>query len=227
MRVARRCLFSYASLVKNSLSLRAPIYSWHVLRILRTFAIAFALASGIAEIRAAPQAVASATPTVTKVEPPTWWIGLTPEVMLLVSGHNLEATHSACNLPSVVVERTQSTAGGDYLFVWLKIGANTKSGTAVCRVTTPTGTVSFELPLAARTPTLGKFQGLSPDDVIYLIMSDRFANGDPTNDEPPEAPGSHDRSKPRAYHGGDLRGIREHLPYLKDQASQRSGSLPS
>jgi glycosidase len=52
--------------------------------------------------------------------------------------------------------------------------------------------------------------------VIYLIMPDRFANGDPTNDEPEGAPGSHDRSKARAYHGGDLRGIREHLDYLKN-----------
>src|SRR2546430_16418124 len=75
---------------------------------------------------------------------------------------------------------------------------------------------SFEFPLVARAPTLGKFQGLSTEDVIYLIMPDRFANGDPTNDEPAEAPGSHDRAKPRAYHGGDLRGIQNHLAYLKD-----------
>jgi glycosidase len=52
--------------------------------------------------------------------------------------------------------------------------------------------------------------------VIYLIMPDRFANGDPTNDEPSEFKGSHDRANPRAYHGGDLRGIKSHLPYLKD-----------
>jgi glycosidase len=155
-------------------------------------------------------------PIVTKVEPPSWWINLTPEVMLLLSGHHLEATHVVCNLPSVLVERTQATAGGDYLFVWLKIVSDTKSGTAVCRVTTPTGTTSFELPLAARAMKLGKFQGLAQEDVIYLIMPDRFANGDPTNDEPADAPGTHDRSNPRAYHGGDLRGIREHLPYLKD-----------
>jgi len=137
-------------------------------------------------------------------------------VMLLLSGHDLEATHVACNLPTLRVSRTQATAGGNYLFVWLKIGADTKSGTAVCRVTAPKGTTSFELPLAARAPTLRRFQGLSQDDVMYLIMPDRFANGDPTNDEPAEAPGSHDRSKPRAYHGGDLRGIQNHLPYLKD-----------
>src|SRR6266852_4504205 len=101
-------------------------------------------------------------------------------------------------------------------FCLAKIGADTKSGTAVCRITAPKGTTSFELPLAARARMLGKFQGLSQDDVMYLIMPDRFANGDPTNDEPAEAPGSHDRSKPRAYHGGDLRGIQNHLGYLKD-----------
>jgi len=135
---------------------------------------------------------------------------------LLLSGHNLEATRVVCNLPSLLVERTQATAAGRYLFVWLKIGADAKSGTAVCRITTPTGTTSFELPVAARAMKLGKFQGLSQEDVIYLLMPDRFANGDPTNDEPEEARGTHDRGNPRAYHGGDLRGIREHLTYLKD-----------
>ncbi|MCU1240227.1 MAG: alpha amylase [Candidatus Acidoferrum typicum] len=136
--------------------------------------------------------------------------------MLLLSGRNLEATGVTCNLQDLGVERTQATAGGNYLFVWLKLGSELKSGTAVCRINTPTGATSFELPLAAREPTIHRFQGVTPSDVLYLIMPDRFANGDPTNDEPAESPGSHDRSKPRAYHGGDLRGIREHLDYLKD-----------
>ena len=155
-------------------------------------------------------------PVITKIEPPSWWINLKPDVMLLLSGRNLEATRVMCNLPSVVVERTQATSGGDYLFVWLKIGAETKSGTAVCRLRTPTGTTSFELPLTARAMKLGRFQGLSQEDVIYLIMPDRFANGDPTNDEPADARRMHDRSNARAYHGGDLRGVRERLPYLKE-----------
>ena len=135
---------------------------------------------------------------------------------MLLSGRNLEATGVACNLPNLIVERTESAAGGNYLFVWLKLGAELKSGTAVCRINTQSGSASFELALSAREQTIHKFQGLTPEDVIYLIMPDRFANGDATNDEPAEAPGSHDRSKARAYHGGDLRGIREHLDYLKD-----------
>lgn len=164
----------------------------------------------------AQQAANESAPSITKVEPPNWWVGLTPEVMLVLSGHELEATHVECNLSTLRVSRTQATAGGSYLFIWLKIGTETKSGTAVCRITAPKGTTSFELPLAARAPTLGKFQGLSQDDAMYLIMPDRFANGDPANDEPAEAKGSYDRSKPRAYHGGDLRGIQNHLQYLKD-----------
>lgn len=155
-------------------------------------------------------------PVVKKVEPPNWWAGLTPEVMLLIYGKNLTVTHATCNLQDVSVSRTQSSAGGDYLFVWLKLGSGLKSGTAVCRITTSHGQASFELPIAARRQTLGRNQGLSLDDVLYLIMPDRFANSDPTNDEPAEFPGSFDRGKPRAWHGGDLHGVEQHLGYLKE-----------
>jgi len=155
-------------------------------------------------------------PVVNKVEPPNWWVGLTPELLLLLSGKNLEATHAGCNLPEVVVSRTQSSSGGSYLFMWLKFAPGLKSGTAVCRILTTHGEASFELPIAARKQLLGRNQGLSLDDVIYLIMPDRFSNADPTNDEPSEFKGSHDRANPHAYHGGDLRGIKAHLPYLKE-----------
>jgi neopullulanase len=215
--VASLLISPYAFPVKKTL---APVCNFTVDRILRLF-LCFLCAAGFAcgdsDALGRPQQVDKEVgPAVAKVEPPSWWVGLTPEVMLLLSGHDLDATHVACNLPTLRVARTQSTAGGKYLFVWLKIMAGAQSGTAVCRITAPKGATSFELPLAARAPTLGKFQGLSQDDVMYLIMPDRFANGDPTNDEPAEAPGSHDRSKPRAYHGGDLKGIQKHLSYLKD-----------
>jgi glycosidase len=176
-------------------------------------ALAFPTAARQGPTQSVPDAYA---PVVAKVEPPNWWIRLTPDLMLLLSGRNLQATGVDCNLPQIIVQRTQSTHDGDYLFVWLKFGANLQSGTAVCRITTPRGQASFELPLSARKPTLGRFQGLTQSDVLYLIMPDRFADGDPANDAPPEFPGSHDRSKPRAWHGGDLRGIRDHLDYLKD-----------
>jgi glycosidase len=215
--VASWCFFTYAFGVKQfSPLLRRRLHEHFLARVFPLILLLLAKGNDSA-LKAGPQQTANdAAPIVTKVEPPNWWVGLTPELLVLVSGRDLEATHVSCNLATLTVARTQATAGGKYLFVWLKIGADTKTGTAVCRITAPKGTTSFELPLAARAATLGKFQGLSKDDVMYLIMPDRFANGDPTNDEPAEAPGSHDRAKPRAYHGGDLRGIKNHLPYLKE-----------
>jgi glycosidase len=215
--VASWCFFPYAFGVKQfSPLLRRRLHEHFLARVFLLILLLLAKGNDAA-LKAGPQQTANdAAPIVTKVEPPNWWVGLTPELLVLVSGRDLEATHVSCNLATLTVARTQATAGGKYLFVWLKIGADTKTGTAVCRITAPKGTTSFELPLAARAATLGKFQGLSKDDVMYLIMPDRFANGDPTNDELAEAPGSHDRAKPRAYHGGDLRGIKNHLPYLKE-----------
>lgn len=213
----RRTVFAYAFAVTTPFPSAREHFRKHHSRPRLLFTLA-CLLSAFGAARGAPpqQTGLDRTARVTKIEPPNWWVGFTPEVMLLLSGQDLQATHVSCNLPTLRVSRTQAAAGGRYLFVWLRIGADTKPGTAVCRITAPKGTTSFELPLAARAPTLGRFQGLSAGDVIYLIMPDRFANGDPANDEPAEAPGSHDRSNPRAYHGGDLRGIRNHLAYLKD-----------
>jgi glycosidase len=190
---------------------RVPAYHLAFVLTLLSAALFWPPRPALAQENASPDA-----PSISKVEPPNWWVNLTPDVMLLLTGKNLQVTHANCNLPDVIVSRTQSMADGHYLFVWLRLNPNLKSGTAICRVTTPKGQTSFELPLAARKQILARNQGLSLDDVIYLIMPDRFANGDPTNDEPKEFPGSHDRAKPRAWHGGDLRGVQDHLAYLKD-----------
>jgi len=58
---------------------------------------------------------AATAPVVKKVEPPNWWIGLTPDLMVLLSGQRLQATKVACNLPDVIVGQTEATQGGDYL----------------------------------------------------------------------------------------------------------------
>ena len=162
-----RTVFAYAFAV-TEFSSRHHFQKHHFHRsLLLTIAC---LLSWVGPARGAPpqQNPLGSTVKVTKIEPPNWWVGFTPEVMLLLSGQDLEATHVSCNLPTLPVSRTQATAGGKYLFVWLKIGVGTKPGTAVCRITAPKGTTSFELPLAARAATLGRFQGLSADDVIYL-----------------------------------------------------------
>ena len=162
-------------------------------------------------------AVASAqAPVVRKIEPPNWWVHLTPELTLLVTGENLSQAQVESHTRNLEVVSTEGSANGHYLFIRLRIDPSLKAGTAQLRLHTPLGSTDVQLPLSARVDAPGHFDGISRDDVIYLIMPDRFADGDPGNDQPPGSSGVYDRSNPMAYHGGDLRGVREHLGYLHD-----------
>jgi glycosidase len=165
-----------------------------------------------------PAAVlAAAPPQVTKVEPPNWWIGhsINP-VRLLIRGHNLDGAHITANSPDLEVGLTRVNAAGTYAFVDVSIARTAKPGPHPLRMVTTAGEASVSFEVLEPLPRAGRFQGFSPDDIIYLIMPDRFANGDPSNDDPAISRGLFDRKKPRYYHGGDLQGIIDHLPYIKD-----------
>jgi glycosidase len=161
------------------------------------------------------------SPTITKVDPPNWFIGL-PSPMLLIKGEHLQSAKVSTTFPGVHVARTQgqrtgtSSDGGDYLFVWLDVAPDARAGNVPIRVNTPSGRTDFSFPITKRRPLADGFRGFDGNDVIYLIMPDRFADGDPSNNAPLSSPNSYDRNDPRAYHGGDLRGIAQHLDYLKD-----------
>ena len=158
-------------------------------------------------------------PIISRIDPPNWWIGL-PNPMVLLTGKNLEQAKVSINAPGVRILRTSQGRNGHYLFVWLSIAKSAVPGEIPMLVTTAKGKQEAHWRLDRRNPAgitaRGNqgFNGFRPDDVIYLIMPDRFADGDPTNNFP--ASGTYDRTQPRAYHGGDLRGIEQHLPYLKD-----------
>jgi glycosidase len=113
-------------------------------------------------------------------------------------------------------DRLTFSATGTHLFLDLTIPAQTPPGTYSLRLSNPEGAAEARFSIVAPLPAPGRFQGFSPDDVVYLLTPKRFANGDSTNDDPPVSRGMHDRAKPRYYHGRDFRGIADHLPYLKD-----------
>jgi glycosidase len=156
------------------------------------------------------------SPVVHKIEPPNWWVNFTPELTLLLTGENLSGAKVESETQNLDVLGTEASANGHYLFVRLKMSSALAPGIAQLRLRTPSGSTDIQLPLEARADSRGRFEGFSQDDVIYLIMPDRFADGDPANDHPPGSNGVYDRSRPGAYHGGDLRGVREHLDYLHD-----------
>ena len=156
-----------------------------------------------------------ARPVVTKVEPPNWWAShsLNP-VRLLIYGSGLQgATVTATR--GLHTSRASVNDAGTYVFVDVTIPRGAAPGEYPLQIRTEDGIANAPFRLDAPLPARRRFQGFSPDDVIYLIMVDRFADGDPSNDDPAISRGLFDRGKPRYYHGGDLQGIIDHLPYLK------------
>ena len=121
-------------------------------------------------------------PVVTKVEPPNWWAGhcINP-VRLLVRGEHLGGAAVAC--PAALrCGKTTVNAAGSYVFVDVNVPAGTKSGAYPIRVKTTAGETRFDFTVSPALPKAGRFAGFDANDVMYLIMPDRFANGDPSND---------------------------------------------
>ena len=158
----------------------------------------------------------SGAPTVSKIDPPNWWTHLTPELTLLLTGQNLSGARVESAAHGIEILDSQPSANGHYLFLHLKLAADLAAQKAAFRLHATSGSTAFELPLLQREANPTNFEGFTRDDVIYLIMPDRFADGDASNDQPPHSTGKYDRHDPMAYHGGDLRGIRDHLAYLHD-----------
>lgn len=154
---------------------------------------------------------------VDKIEPPSWWAGSawTP-IRLLVHGRNLSQAKVAIADP-LAIGNLKISQSGTYLFADLTVPASARTGKHPIHFVFADGRtqdVAFELLPTPTDPTRG--QGFHPDDFIYLIMPDRFADGDPSNDDPAVSKGLFDRHKPRYYHGGDLQGVLDHVGYLKE-----------
>jgi glycosidase len=156
-------------------------------------------------------------PSIEKVEPPSWWASSTINpVRLLVRGENLAGARVRATKPQIAVSDVRVNRNGTYLFVNLKISPSTRSGEYPLIIETAQGRTSIPFQIDAQLDRATDFQGITTDDVIYLIMTDRFSDGDTTNNNPADAPPqANDRKNPRAFHGGDFRGIINHLSYLK------------
>lgn len=158
------------------------------------------------------------TPSVSKVEPPSWWRGSSMNpVRLLIRGTDLKGAQVRAIGPGLrVVGQPKTNERGTYLFVDVAIAPSASAGDRELRITTPAGRTSATFRILPPLNRVGSFQGFSPDDVMYLIMIDRFADGDQSNNNPPESKGIYDRNNKFYYHGGDLQGIIDRLAYFKE-----------
>jgi glycosidase len=161
-----------------------------------------------------------------EVYPSNWWIGMkNPKLQLMLHQEGIgDLSTIAIDYPGVWVEKVHRVESNNYLFVDLVIQANTKPGRftiEASRKAADNSVVSSEstFELKKRRPGKGTVyaQGVTSKDLIYLLMPDRFSNGDASNDR---VAGMRDQSLNRdsifLRHGGDLQGVINHLDYLKD-----------
>ncbi|MDR2804591.1 MAG: glycoside hydrolase family 13 protein [Dysgonamonadaceae bacterium] len=151
---------------------------------------------------------------VSRMEPAFWWVGMkNPELQVMVYGKNIARAEVQFDYPGVHLKEIIRADSPNYLFIYLTIDATASPGTVDFTFREGKKKTVKSLELKPRATTAGA-QGFTSADVLYLIMPDRFANGDPSNDFWDDE--AIDRNEPSARHGGDLAGIRAHLDYLDD-----------
>ena len=154
------------------------------------------------------------------VYPAHWWTGMKNKSLQLMlhAPHIGNVTTITTSYPGVAIKKVHPVENKNYLFVDLIIGATTRPGTITFKVNGIQPS-SFTYELKPRRKGKGTLyaQGVNAADFIYLLMPDRFSNGDPSNDR---IAGMKDQSLNRdsifLRHGGDLQGVMDHLDYLQD-----------
>jgi glycosidase len=151
-----------------------------------------------------------------RIEPLNWWVGFKDQsLQLLVRGNRISDKTVTLNYPGVKLVSVQKVENPNYLFVNLQVSSSTKSGTFPIYFTKKgEKAIKYTYELKSRT---NHTEGVTNKDLIYLIMPDRFSNGDPSNDK---LNGMKDMTLNRDSmyyrHGGDIQGIINNLPYLQD-----------
>lgn len=157
-----------------------------------------------------------------KCYPSNWWIGMKwNKVQILVQGDydGFNKEQVRIQYPGVKLLKSTPLENGKYLAIDLEISASAKAGNLVIEFVNAGKAHAVNWPLYNKRAGRGTVfaQGVNSSDLVYLIMPDRFSNGDKSNDKIAGLKDqSLDRSKIYDRHGGDLQGIINHLDYLKN-----------
>jgi glycosidase len=152
-----------------------------------------------------------------RIEPTDWYVGMKdPCLQLMIYGQGIRSAEVSTDYPGVKIDSLVRLDSPNYLLVYLNLdGAQAGEMTLNFRQDGRTSKVRYVL--HSREMSGEKRMGFTNADVLYMLMPDRFADGNRKNDK---IKGMHDmlvdRSEPSLRHGGDLEGIRQHLDYFND-----------
>ncbi len=152
---------------------------------------------------------------VTRIDPTDWYVGMKDaSLQLMFYGNDLQGADVTTDYAGVSVDSVVSLPNTHYLLAYLNL-RDAKPGTMTLKLTKEKTTTKVQYMLKEREMSGDKRMGFTNADVLYMLMPDRFANGNGKNDQ---IKGMNtyvcDRTQPSLRHGGDLEGIRQHLDYF-------------
>ncbi len=160
-----------------------------------------------------------------QVYPTNWYTGMKwNKVQLIVRGSDKEFYKEKVRIsyPGIQLTKVSQFENGKYMALDLVIAASAKPGNVSIEFSKGTKTNSIVWPLKPRREGRGKqfAKGVTSADFVYLIMPDRFSNGDPSNDRFSDMlDTAANRKEPLQRHGGDLQGVTNHLDYIKEMGA--------
>lgn len=160
----------------------------------------------------------NAASKIDKIEPSFWYVGMkNPELQLMVYGKNISSCDVSVNYPGVNLSSIVKLESPNYLLVYLTLDKDVKAGNIELTFTQGNKKEIKYYELKTRAKKGAERIGFDSSDVLYMLMPDRFANGNAVNDNDKAlSPSTADRKDPNARHGGDLAGIEKHLDYFNE-----------
>ena len=158
-----------------------------------------------------------AATVIKKVAPAFWWAGMkNPELQVLLYGEHIASAEVSISSEDITLQEVVKQENPNYLIVYLNISeAAPQTFNMILKQGKKQTVIPYEL--KERKPGSSQIEGFNSSDVLYLIMPDRFANGDSSNDIISGMLEARvDLNDSFARHGGDFKGIEKHLDYIAD-----------
>ncbi len=152
---------------------------------------------------------------VDRIEPTNWYVGLTdPSVQLMVYGQGIRDAEVTINYDGVRIDSLVRLDSPNYLLIYLNT-RGAQPGTMEIQFKQGRSKKKVAYQLLARHMSGEGRMGFTNADVLYMLMPDRFADGNPANNQIAGMEKyTNDRTQPSLRHGGDIEGIRQHLDYF-------------